>query len=185
MLNQDTPSNAFDTSDPLMVRQARQGDLNDSKAITDDDPDFDVMAELEDICYDDLFDELRSDRAVRVSKMEAKVWIFIIGKPYYVYLHRFHLHFRNCGKILPTFCTTIVKSLILKRRAIHYLILGMKCVIKRRKILYLIHHFLRLRCKLILLSLTCRSLEERCLTHICGDIDNLMPEFGKSKLLPF
>ncbi|CUT99232.1 conserved hypothetical protein [Echinococcus multilocularis] len=37
-----------------------------------DDPDFDVMAELESICYDDLFDELRSDRAVRISKMEAK-----------------------------------------------------------------------------------------------------------------
>ncbi|VUZ43540.1 unnamed protein product [Hymenolepis diminuta] len=71
MLNQNTPSNTFDT-DTLMIRQAHQGDLNDSKAITDDDPDFDVMAELEDICYDDLFDELRSDRAVRVSKMEAK-----------------------------------------------------------------------------------------------------------------
>lgn len=39
-----------------------------------DDPDFDVMAELDaDLCCEDLFDELRTDRGVRVSKMEAKV----------------------------------------------------------------------------------------------------------------
>ncbi len=38
-----------------------------------EDPDFDVMAEIEAVCCDDLFDELRSDRAVRISKMEAKV----------------------------------------------------------------------------------------------------------------
>ncbi|VDN99075.1 unnamed protein product [Rodentolepis nana] len=65
MVNQHTPTNAIDTSNAVMIRQVRQGDLNDSKAVTDDDPDFDVMAELEDLRYDDFFDELRSDRAVR------------------------------------------------------------------------------------------------------------------------
>lgn len=53
--------------------------VNESKTGADecDDPDFDVMAELESLCYDDLFDELRSDRAVRISKMEAKVSFFL------------------------------------------------------------------------------------------------------------
>ncbi|VDL89984.1 unnamed protein product [Schistocephalus solidus] len=37
-----------------------------------DDPDFDVMAEIDNVCSEDLFDELRNDRAVRVSKIEAK-----------------------------------------------------------------------------------------------------------------
>lgn len=48
---------------------------NDSRAIGEDfdDPDFDVMAEIDAICCEDLFDELRTDRAVRISKMEAKV----------------------------------------------------------------------------------------------------------------
>ena len=41
-----------------------------------DDPDFDVMAELDCVSCDDLFDELRCDRAVRISKMEAKVNLF-------------------------------------------------------------------------------------------------------------
>ncbi|VDN11676.1 unnamed protein product [Dibothriocephalus latus] len=40
-----------------------------------DDPDFDVMAEIDNVCSEDLFDELRNDRAVRVSKIEAKVGI--------------------------------------------------------------------------------------------------------------
>ncbi|TNN07515.1 GON-4 isoform X4 isoform 1 [Schistosoma japonicum] len=38
----------------------------------DDDPEFDVMAELDDVDREDFFYELRDDRAVRVSKMEAK-----------------------------------------------------------------------------------------------------------------
>ncbi|VDD80078.1 unnamed protein product [Mesocestoides corti] len=52
----------------------RSSIINDSKLTADDfdDPDFDVMAEIEAVCCDDLFDELRSDRAVRISKMEAK-----------------------------------------------------------------------------------------------------------------
>nr|CDS31069.1 conserved hypothetical protein [Hymenolepis microstoma] len=72
MVNQRTVNKAFDTPNAVMLGQVRQGGLNDSKAVIDDDPDFDVMAELEDLRYDDFFDELRSDRAVRVSKTEAK-----------------------------------------------------------------------------------------------------------------
>ncbi|TGZ52506.1 hypothetical protein CRM22_010617 [Opisthorchis felineus] len=37
-----------------------------------DDPEFDVMAELDQVNREDFFDELRDDRAVRVSKQEAK-----------------------------------------------------------------------------------------------------------------
>ncbi|CAL8088150.1 unnamed protein product [Calicophoron daubneyi] len=37
-----------------------------------DDPEFDVMAELDQVDREDFFDELRDDRAVRVSKLEAK-----------------------------------------------------------------------------------------------------------------
>lgn len=76
LLNQDTPCAFADTTpdySSVPSQSRNQGELNDSKAITDDDPDFDVMAELEDVNYDDFFDEWRSDRAVRVSKVEAKV----------------------------------------------------------------------------------------------------------------
>ncbi|CAH8574936.1 unnamed protein product [Schistosoma turkestanicum] len=45
-------------------------DVNDDE--DDDDPEFDVMAELDDVDREDFFYELRDDRAVRVSKMEAK-----------------------------------------------------------------------------------------------------------------
>ncbi|THD25536.1 hypothetical protein D915_003645 [Fasciola hepatica] len=37
-----------------------------------DDPEFDVMAELDQVNREDFLDELRDDRAVRISKMEAK-----------------------------------------------------------------------------------------------------------------
>ncbi|CAH8679575.1 unnamed protein product [Schistosoma rodhaini] len=45
-------------------------DINDDE--DDDDPEFDVMAELDDVDREDFFYELRDDRAVRVSRMEAK-----------------------------------------------------------------------------------------------------------------
>ncbi|VDM34277.1 unnamed protein product, partial [Hydatigera taeniaeformis] len=72
MLNPDALQCISETSNIPMSQDYTA--LNESKLGVDecDDPDFDVMAELESFCYDDLFDELRSDRAVRISKMEAK-----------------------------------------------------------------------------------------------------------------
>ncbi|CAH8641032.1 unnamed protein product [Heterobilharzia americana] len=49
-----------------------QKDGNNDDEDDPDDPEFDVMAELDDIDREDFFYELRDDRAVRVSKMEAK-----------------------------------------------------------------------------------------------------------------
>ncbi|VDK37707.1 unnamed protein product [Taenia asiatica] len=72
MLNPDAPQCISETSNVPMGQDYSA--VNEGKTGADecDDPDFDVMAELESFCYDDLFDELRSDRAVRISKMEAK-----------------------------------------------------------------------------------------------------------------
>ncbi|VDP90048.1 unnamed protein product [Echinostoma caproni] len=48
-------------------------DLREDEYDDSDDPEFDVMAELDQVNREDFLDELRDDRAVRVSKMEAKV----------------------------------------------------------------------------------------------------------------
>lgn len=56
-------------------------DINDDE--DDDDPEFDVMAELDDVDREDFFYELRDDRAVRVSKMEAKVRCFLSTRSLY------------------------------------------------------------------------------------------------------
>ncbi|KER24458.1 hypothetical protein T265_07885 [Opisthorchis viverrini] len=53
----------------------KENDNQDEADDEDDDPDdpeFDVMAELDQVNREDFFDELRDDRAVRVSKQEAK-----------------------------------------------------------------------------------------------------------------
>ena len=64
MLNQGAPEPCLESFDALPHQEEF------------DDPDFDVMAELDCVSCDDLFDELRCDRAVRISKMEAKVGLF-------------------------------------------------------------------------------------------------------------
>lgn len=54
---------------PAAVSHGRRVDEEDDS----DDPEFDVMAELDQVDREDFLDELRDDRAVRISKMEAKV----------------------------------------------------------------------------------------------------------------
>ncbi|KAF5401652.1 hypothetical protein PHET_04841 [Paragonimus heterotremus] len=49
-----------------------EGEEDEEDEDDPDDPEFDVMAELDQVDRDDFIDELRDDRAVRVSKMEAK-----------------------------------------------------------------------------------------------------------------
>ncbi|VEL36124.1 unnamed protein product [Protopolystoma xenopodis] len=69
-------SSTFTTSEhmdqPSPVSRFTYLTSNDYDDDDPDDPEFDVMAELDKICKEDFFDELRDDRAVRVSKMEAK-----------------------------------------------------------------------------------------------------------------
>ncbi|KAL5106106.1 hypothetical protein TcWFU_002521 [Taenia crassiceps] len=72
MLNPDAPQCVSETSSVPINQDYSTASGGKTGADECDDPDFDVMAELESFCYDDLFDELRSDRAVRISKMEAK-----------------------------------------------------------------------------------------------------------------
>ncbi|CAH8662928.1 unnamed protein product [Schistosoma bovis] len=68
--NRSQPSNGHHSEMTSRPISRLVNDINDDE--DDDDPEFDVMAELDDVDREDFFYELRDDRAVRVSKMEAK-----------------------------------------------------------------------------------------------------------------
>ncbi|CAH8675338.1 unnamed protein product [Schistosoma haematobium] len=68
--NRSQPSNGHHSEMTSRPISRLVNDINDDE--DDDDPEFDVMAELDDVDGEDFFYELRDDRAVRVSKMEAK-----------------------------------------------------------------------------------------------------------------
>ncbi|CAH8436884.1 unnamed protein product [Dicrocoelium dendriticum] len=63
-----------DSTPPPCAHSPNHPALNTESDADDDpnDPEFDVMAELDKVSREDFIDELRDDRAVRVSKMEAK-----------------------------------------------------------------------------------------------------------------
>lgn len=66
----------FDNSLPKGRSRRRPADVSHGRRVDEeddsDDPEFDVMAELDQVNREDFLDELRDDRAVRISKMEAK-----------------------------------------------------------------------------------------------------------------
>ncbi|KAF7232350.1 hypothetical protein EG68_09424 [Paragonimus skrjabini miyazakii] len=68
----EAPKSSIERQSNPTTFEDMEGEEDEEDEDDPDDPEFDVMAELDQVDRDDFIDELRDDRAVRVSKMEAK-----------------------------------------------------------------------------------------------------------------